>query len=647
MKHLIMGTAGHIDHGKTALVRALTGIECDTHREEQARGITINLGFAHLDLPSGGSVGVVDVPGHRDFVNTMVGGASGIDFALLLVAADSGVMPQTREHLQIMDVLGLRGGLVALNKVDLVEPDLVEMAVEEVEELVSGTFLEGCPVVRVSARTGEGLEELRGAIAGVVLRTEERAAGEVFRLFVDRIFTVKGFGTVVTGSVIGGMLRTGQTAYLLPAGRELRVRRLEKHGQETPAVRAGDRASINLVGLDREDFTRGAIISDRPLRSTGMLDARLRLFRESRDLGLWSRVTFHLGTCEGQARLHLIDGDRLSGGGTALVQVHLDSSCIAQYGDRFVIRNTSSDLTLGGGEVIDAMPLHHRRRPEKLIESMSRIADGRAPELVAAEIRKRFRPVAHREIAEVLNLSGAEVRAVVSGELPEDIVRYESGGDIYLLVRSEHDRLREACLGSIAAYHRRHPLEERGRTAEELLGILGLPREAACEAALGLMLEKLEAEGQVQRTGHTWARAGHRVEIGPALSASVEFVEGFLRGCGMRTPLMSELRREAGGRGLEERELKEILRYLVKNRRAYFIEDNYLHASAVDGCRQALLGELARLGGGMTVAQFRDLVRGNRRICLLMLAIYDSEGVTRREGDLRVLTGRGRELLKA
>ncbi len=645
MKHLIMGTAGHIDHGKTALVRALTGTECDTHKEEKERGITINLGFAHLDLPSGESVGIVDVPGHRDFVNTMVGGASGIDFALLLVAADSGVMPQTREHLQIMDVLGLRGGLVALNKIDLVEPDLAEMAAEEVRELVEGSFLEGCPIVPVSAETGEGLEELRGAIAETVAKLQERATGEVFRLFADRIFTVKGFGTVVTGSVIGGTLRTGQVAYLLPGGKELRVRRLEKHGVETAAVRAGDRASINLVGLDRDDFARGALISDRPLRSTVMLDARLRLFRESRDLGLWNRVVFHLGTYEGQARVHLIDGNRLSSGGAALVQVHLDSPCIAQYGARFVIRNTSSDLTLGGGEIIDAMPLHHRRRPEKLVASMARIADGRGPELVAAEIRKRFRPVGHREIAEILNLSEAEVRAVVSAELPEDIVRYQSGEDLYLLVKREHDRLRSASLGSIASYHRRHPLEERGRTADELLGIIGLPAEAASEATLGLMLEKLCAEGQVRRAGHTWAGADHRVEIDPTLSASIEFVDGFLQRGKMQTPLMSELKREADKRGLSEREFKEILRYLVKNQRAYFIEDSYLHASVVDGCRRALLADLAKRDAGATVAQFRDLVKGNRRICLLLLAIYDAEGVTRREGDLRVLTGKGRATL--
>jgi len=317
MRHIIMGTAGHIDHGKTALIKALTGIDCDTHRQEKARGITINLGFAHYQLAGGDTIGIVDVPGHRNFVRTMVNGASGIDFALLAVAADDGIMPQTREHLQILEVLNVRAGLVAVTKIDLVEPELADIAVEEVNELIEGTFLTGCPIVKVSSATGEGIDALKDAIVDVAGGLEDRPAGEIFRLFVDRIFTVAGFGTVVTGSVIGGALSVGAKAYLLPGAKELRVRRLERHGKETEIVRAGDRASLNLVGLDREDFQRGMIIADRPLRSTTMIDARLRLFEHARSLELWSRAIFHLGTYEQQVRVHLIDHDKLMAGEAA------------------------------------------------------------------------------------------------------------------------------------------------------------------------------------------------------------------------------------------------------------------------------------------------------------------------------------------
>jgi selenocysteine-specific elongation factor len=642
VKHLIMGTAGHVDHGKTALVRALTGIECDTHKAEKARGITINLGFAHMALPSGDGIGIIDVPGHRDFVNTMVGGASGIDFALLVVAADDGIMPQTREHLQIMELLGIRSGLVAVTKTDLVEDDLLAMALEEVGEALPGTFLEGAPVVPVSSISGEGIEELKSAIADIAAGLEERPGSEVFRLYADRIFTVEGFGTVVTGSVIGGTLRLGSDAYLLPAGKKLRVRRLERHGLEVEEVRCGDRASINLAGLDRDEFRRGMIISDRPLASTTMIDARLRLFPQRRDLGLWTQVLFHLGTYEEQARVHLIDRDRLVGGDSALVQIVLESPCVAQYGDRFVIRNSSSDLTLGGGEVIDPAPLHHRRRPEKLIAGMTRLAGGKMSELIAAEIRKRYRPVSHREIADILNLAESDVREALAADLGEAVVKYTSEEGIYLLVAEVEQDLRDKLSTALGNYHARHPLQEWGRTVEELAGLVGLEGQRFGEAALQLMLARMEGEGRVKRVERTWALARHSVNVGAELRGHVDYVSGELRECRMQTPLMSDLSRGAERRGVSAGELDEILRYLVRKREAYFVEGNYLHCSVVDRCRKMLTSELARGGPGLTVARFRDLVGGNRKICLLLLALYDSEGITRREGDVRVLTEKGR-----
>ena len=642
MKHLIMGTAGHVDHGKTALIKALTGIDCDTHKEEKTRGITINLGFAHLDLPTGDSLGIVDVPGHRDFVHTMVGGAAGMDLGLLVVAADSGVMPQTREHLQIMDVLGIRDGLVAVTKIDLIEPEITDIAEEEIRELARGTFLQDCPVVRVSSVTGEGLDLLKSSIGKVASRLEDRPAGEVFRLFPDRIFTVSGFGTIVTGSVVGGALRTGDTACLLPGAKKLRVRRLERHGREVEQVVAGDRASINLVGLRREDFRRGMVISDRVLRDTRMVDVELRLFGHSRSFGLWKQVVFHFGTYEQQARVHLIDRNRLSASETGLAQIHLGEPCVAQYGDRFVIRSTSNDTTLGGGEIIDPAPLHHRRRTPKVVESMTKIAEGKLPELVALEIRKRFRPIGHREIADILNTSEAEVRKVVSGPLPQDILRCVSDDEIYLTQKREYDRLREVCLKSIAAFHQRHPLAQKGRTVEELMGILGLAPEPACEAVLGLMLEKLEAEGKLKRIAHSWALVDYTTEIGPEMRRKIELVADFLRNCRMHTPLMFDLISAAGKQSIDRRDLKEILRYLVRKHEAYVLQRNYIHASVVDRCRAMLLRALAERGEGMTVAQFRDLVGGNRRICLLLLGAFDAEGVTNRVGDLRVLTEKGR-----
>ncbi len=648
MKHLIMGTAGHIDHGKTALIKSLTGIDCDTHQEEKKRGITINLGFAYLTLSSGDLVGIIDVPGHRDFVHTMVGGACGLDFALMVVAADSGVMPQTREHLQIMDVLGVRSGLVAITKIDLVEPEIVDLAEDEIKGLISGTFLENCPIVRVSAINDDGLDQLRECINQVASRITDRPVGEVFRMFIDRIFSVKGFGTVVTGSVIGGTLRVGDTAYLLPGEKKLRVRRIERYGKEDEEVVAGDRAAINPVGLTRQDFKRGMIISDRILRHTKMVDARLCLFHHNRSFTkLWNRVIFHLGTYEQQARVHLIDCDRLTGGNTALVQIHLESPLNVQYGDRFVIRNTSSDITLGGGVLIDAFPLLHRRRPGKLIESMARIAGGTLREIIALEVRKCFGVVTHREIADLLNVSPDQVRAEVSNSLPEDVFCSSYGDNIYLITKRECDRLEDQLLRNIAAFHKKNPLVKRGRTTKELMGKSRIDRGSSAEVFIQLFLNELEAEGKLKQVEHTWALINHSVEIGQELNRQISFVSNLLKSCKMKTPLISELIPAAKSQDIDEKGLNNILRYLVEKKEVYYREDSYLHACVVDQCRKILLKALAGRKEGMTVAEFRNLVKGNRKICLLLLAIYNSEGVTQRSGDLRLITEIGLATLKA
>jgi len=642
MKHIIMGTAGHIDHGKTALVKALTGIDCDTHKEEKARGITINLGFAHIPLPSGDRIGIIDVPGHRDFVHTMVGGASGIDFVLLVVAADSGAMPQTREHLQIMEVLGIKNGLIAITKIDLVEPEIADLAESEARELIRGTFLEGCSIVRVSSATQQGIDELKHNINEVSLKTPDRFIGDVFRLYVDRIFSVKGFGTVVTGSVTGGFLQAGDEVYLLPREKKLRVRRLERFGEEVKEVVAGDRASINLPGLHREEFRRGAIISNRILRSTTLVDAKLKLFQNSRSFDkLWNRVIFHLGTYEHQATVHLIDCDRLIGGDTALVQIQLDSVCTTQYGDRFVIRNTSSDTTLGGGTIIDAFPLHHRKRPDRLVNSMSKIAGGKLQELVAAEVRKHFSTITHREVADLLNVSHEKILKVVSNKLPPDIVSYTQNDVMYLIIKKEHDRLVQQLLNRIAAFHKRNSLDKKGPTSDELMSLARIERGSAGESLLRLLLDKLVVDGKLKRVERTWALIDHSVNLDSELKSQASFVARYLNNLNMKTPIMSELVSAVSKVNIDEQRLRNILRYLVEEGTVYLSEGNYLYAPIVDRCRKKLLHALYEQREGITVAGFRDLVNGNRRICLLLLSIYDNEGVTERSGDLRLITEKG------
>jgi selenocysteine-specific elongation factor len=640
MKHLIMGTAGHIDHGKTALIKALTQIDCDTHKEEKKRGITINLGFAHMQLPTGESIGIVDVPGHKDFVHTMVGGASGIDFVLMVIAADSGVMPQTREHLQIMEVLGVSNGLVALTKSDLVkDPDLLKLVVEDVGDFVSGTFLHNAPIVEVSAKTGAGLENLRGKIAETITKVGEKSSKGIFRLYIDRVFSVSGFGTVVTGSVLEGRLNVKDRVYHLPGKeRELIVRRLERHGEEVDEVVAGDRASINITGLDIADVSKGNLISDRYLNETAMFDAKLKLFPQSRALKIWSQIIFHSGTFESQARIHLIDKNQLRGGEEGLVQVHLSVPSVLKHGDRFVIRNSSSDVTLGGGEVFDVRPLHHRRRPQKLIKSLSYIAGGSLRRLISAEVKKNRGAIFIGDLAHRLNVSTDEIEEVLKEKDLKEIHRFDHNDTSLLISRQQYQALRQEVIRKIREFHTANPLIRRGIRLMELTGGLSLPPRQATEEIIVMILGEQTKAGNLVEEDKTWKLAGQTLSAEKELNNHLLFFEGYLKSYGMKTPLMSQLVDEAEKRGLSKRQLKQILYHLSTTGKAYKIGGEYLHAGVVNSSRETLIKTASALSDGFTVAQFRDLVKGNRKICLLMLAQFDSEGLTRRQGDLRFIT---------
>jgi selenocysteine-specific elongation factor len=644
-RHLIVGTSGHIDHGKTALVRALTDFDCDTHPEEKKRGITMNLGFTHLDLDEDHSVGIVDVPGHKDFVHTMVAGAAGIDFVLFVIAADSGVMPQTKEHLQILEVLGVSKGIVVITKTDLVEPDLLEITMEEVKDFIQNTFLEHSPIIGVSSKTGDGLADLKKAVLGFVLNYEDADIGNLFRMYIDRIFSIKGFGTVVTGSVISGILRKDDKVYLLPSDKkELRVRRIERHGKDAEIIYAGDRAAINLVGLERNDFERGMIISDRKLRSSFMIDASLKLFEDSPKLGLWTQVIFHTGSYEGQAKIHLIDKDVLKGAETGVVQIHLEKPGVMRQGDKFVIRKTSSDMTLGGGEVLDAAPLHHRRRPPALLETVKILAKGDLKELIALEVRKKYEAINVLDIANNLNVAVEEVEKIAEAGLEGISVFYSEKG-IVLIVSKKTELLSKRIIKSLEAYHRRNEIDPKGLILEELMGNFGIKKSTAGENLLLLILQELVALGTLKKVGATWALASHNVEIDPKTERQIDWIATYLKACGMNTPLMSELIPKSKQAGISEADLKRFLHYLVREKKVYVLDGNYVDATVVDKSREKLLRELMKKQDGITVAQFRDLVDGNRKICLLLIAQYDGEGVTMRVDNVRKITEKGKALL--
>jgi selenocysteine-specific elongation factor len=634
--HRIVGTAGHVDHGKTALVKALTGTDCDTHEEEKRRGITINLGFAHLALPSGDVVGVIDVPGHRDFVHTMAAGAHGIDVVLLVIAADEGVMPQTREHLRICEALGVSRGVIALSKADLVDEPALAAARARAAAFAQGTFLDGCAIVPVSAVSGRGIPELAAALAGAVASSPEKAGGGVFRMYIDRIFSVSGFGTVVTGSVIGGSLASGAAAWLLPDGKELRVRRMERYGAETNEVTAGDRASLNLAGLSREEFRRGMLVADRWLSGSTLFDAAIRLFPETKPLSVWSQATLIMGTFEAQVRVHLMDANSLLPGGRGLAQIHLPSPCVAQAKDAFVLRASSGDVTIGGGTIIDPHPLHHRKRPPGLVDRLRGLSGGSLAVLAAAETAKHPAGIERGALAGALNVSPADIDAIDASDFPGGMVVLDAGEKRFYVAPERFDDLAAGAKKNIAAFHAANPLVETGRTVEEMQGILGAGRGEDGRTLCLLVLERLAANGALRRAGRTYALPGHSVNLTAEERAQCRVVEDYILHCGMQAPVPADLAARAKRAGIDEKRLSHLLRFMTDAGVLHAVEGTHLHASVVDRCRDALRAELSRRPEGITVARFRDLVSGNRKICLMLFALFDAEGVTERAGDVRV-----------
>ena len=646
MSSYILGTAGHIDHGKTELIKALTGIDCDTHPEEKRRGITINLGFSHLNLSDGTSIGIIDVPGHQDFVNTMVAGAHGIDILMLVVAADSGIMPQTVEHFQIAQTLGIEHGFVVLTKIDLVDEESIAMIENEIQDFIKNTFLDGCKILRVSAVTGEGIEQIKNHLVKLMGHIQKKSISKIFRMYIDRIFSVAGFGTVVTGSVLGGRIRKSDKLYLLPSNKELRIRRMERHGNEVEQINSGNRVSINLIGLNKDEFHKGMVLSDKIIEPTTILDAKLRLYPNVKKIGVWSDVIFLAGTFRNQVRMHLLDTNKAEAGADVIVQFHLTEPYVIFRKDRFIIRSTSGLQTLGGGEVIDPYPLHHRRRTEKIVNQLKIIADGDFYEYIFYEVRKRKIPLSLCDFSNELNFNREDYDDSLISSLPEDISIVKSDDDTYLILKAEKEKIKASVLKNISNFHKRNPFIEKGRTFDELISIVDKTSNKLWKDVLKSILSELLSNKKLKKVNNTWANINHSVKLGEDEEEQVRFVENYFKESEMRTPLMSELILAAKQKGIDEKKTNQILSMLVDKNSLYRVEDNYLHSSIVDACREKLLNFLTENAGGITVAGFRDLVGGNRKICLLMLNLFDTEGITYREGDLRKITAMGKKTTK-
>jgi len=636
MKNIIVGTAGHIDHGKTALVKALTGIDADRLKEEKQRGITIDIGFADLTIGDF-RFGFVDVPGHERFVKNMLAGAHGLDLVMLVVAADESVMPQTREHFEICKLLRVKSGLIALTKSDLVDPELLELARSEVEEFVGGSFLEGAPIVPVSSRTGAGLAALQQALSQIAAGVEPKATAAVTRLPVDRAFSIKGFGTVVTGTLIAGEIRTGDELEVLPAGLKTRVRNVQVHGRDADVALAGQRTAINLQGVNVEQVQRGTVLAPvGRLLPTSMVDARLELLASaSRPLAQRARVRFHHGTAEVMARVVVLGQSQpanklsLEPGGSAFVQVRLEEPIAAVPGDRFIIRSYSPQVTIGGGVILDALPAKHRVRDPDIPLRLSALESADARERLATFV----------EMAGARGMSSGDVAARTGAtdlQIAESTRELVRGGRIVeaatapllLISQDTYQTLADSVTALLDAHHKREPLSLGLGKEEVRERVFGQTRPEIFRAVIG----GLAASGLVAAERDTLRLSSHRPAFSEADAAAKQNLEAAFKASGLQAGTLEET---AAAARLPSDLARKLYSLLLSEGRVLRIGEFVFHVEAIEQLKSRVRAQKA-INPKIDVATFKEITGGlTRKYAIPLLEFLDRERVTRRVGNER------------
>ncbi len=636
MRNLVLGTAGHIDHGKTSLVRALTGVDTDRLPEEKQRGITIDLGFASMELGQT-RLAIVDVPGHERFIRNMLAGASGVDLAMLVVAADDTVMPQTREHLEILKLLRLAGGVIALTKSDLVEPEWLAMAEEDLRGLVAGTFLEGCAIVRTSVVRGEGIEALRAELVRICERAPGGSNPGLFRMAVDRSFTVTGHGTVVTGTVVSGAVSVGDELEWQPTGRMVRVRGLHRHDRDVERVERGCRAAINVVGVHHTEIRRGhELAAPGYLRASQLLAVEVVESAESeRRLRHRGRYKLHLGTAEVSAVLSLLVRDEVAPGEVRLGQLFVAEAIVATHGQPFVLRAESPPATVGGGRVLQVEGRRYRRRDAGSIARLGRLRSEDGVERLRAVLAfLGMGQEAPERLAAMAGLALVDVdRALAILRERGEIVELAAGGRRRVTMLVEHvAELEDRVLRALARLHAarpRHSVIPRTHLAAEL-------PDLANDTLVAAILERLQVAGKIVGDARAVRLRDHVPKLSQGERKLKEELAGALRAGGISPPEVSELTAHAGTRGAAVADLLALLR--DEERVVEINPEVYLDIDIETEMRRKVNERLAD-GSAITMAELRDLLGTTRRYAVPIGEYLDRVGATRREGDVRRAVG--------
>ncbi|MGZ4111347.1 MAG: selenocysteine-specific translation elongation factor [Tumebacillaceae bacterium] len=628
-RYIILGTAGHIDHGKTTLVKALTGIDTDVHKEEKERGITIDIGFAPFTLPDGKRIGVIDVPGHERFIRNMLAGAGGIDLILLVIDANEGIMPQTVEHLHILEMLHVQKGIIVLTKIDTVDPEWLEMVEEEVRGGLEETFLRDAPILSVSAQKGIGIEALREEIGRLADEVTPREANAPLRLPVDRVFSVPGFGSVVTGTVFAGQVQTGDTVEVLPAGLQARIRNIQVHGQTVESAQAGQRAALNLAGVERADLERGMVVASPGLyRATTMIDTRLHLLKDApRNLTNRMRIRLYMGASEVLGRVSILDRSEMVPGDDGLVQIALESPVVCAPHDRFIIRTYSPMLTIGGGQVIDPYPAReHRRRRDYVLDELLQREQG-GPEQSILQALTDEPGLTVKDLATQIKATDEVVMEHLTQMHENGLVELVAG----LWVSTEWaaqvvDEIEERMRAHFAKekYHVTVPKAQvHSQLSKKLKPKLfdALLSTEIARARLDVLRDKL-------------AIRGYEVPFTLRDKELVGKIETIYREAGFQTPAVEEVRNELNAL---EKTMQGLLYYLKERGTLVDIGDGLLlHGDTLERAKATLCEHFAE-SGAFSVGDFRDWVGTSRKFAVSILEHLDAQKFSKRVEDKRVL----------
>ncbi len=633
MKHIILGTAGHIDHGKTSLIKAVTGIDTDRLKEEKARGITIELGFAWLDLPGGQRVGIVDVPGHEKFIKNMVAGAAGIDVVALIIAADEGVMPQTKEHLDICKLLGVKHGLVVLTKIDMVDEEWLELVTDDVQSFLQGSFLEDAPVVPVSSVKGRGISEFVDAVATLCQKVPDRSSKGLFRLPVDRVFSMKGFGTVITGSLVSGRIRVGENIMIFPSGIESKVRGIQIHNESMDEASAGVRTAVNFQGLDRTSVKRGDVLArSNTLKPSYMIDVVLEYIGfAKKPLKNRTRVRFYSGTSELEGYVFLLDRDELEVGARTVAQLRVEEPVSVVRDDRFVIRSYSPIRTIGGGYVIDPFPKKHKRFKDSVLKHLNILAEGDTNTIITHIIAyAELSGARFADLAVMTNLPEKELEQNLQNLLSQQVIIQVDKENRFYIHSKVFEDLQRKAVTVLEQYHEAYPLKH-GMIKEVFRARL---TRGIDNRTFNFLIQALVKSDTIVQEKEMVRLSGHKIALQADQRDLRNRIEETYLNSSLQPPYFKDL---VASVGQNSGHMKDVLDHMVQEGIVVKVkEDLYFHKTAIDALKSKLVGFL-RENGEVSIPQLKDMIGVSRKYMIPLVEFFDDTKVTIRVGDIRKL----------